>query len=76
MVNSISKTLNKFRTTEGDQKSKLQGIANKMAGVVIRTDPRVTPKGNTTCAACFAAKRTGAPLPPQHPNCRCAIQKV
>ncbi len=75
-MNPISSALNKARgTTEGDQKSKLQGIANKMKGVVIRTDPRTTAKGNKTCALCLTAKRTGAPLPPQHRDCRCAVQK-
>lgn len=62
-------------TTEGNQQSKLQGIANKMTGLKIKTDPRVTAKGNTTCAACRAAKATGAPLPPEHPNCRCQVVK-
>lgn len=76
MANSIVKTLNKFKTNEGDQKSKLQGIANKVAGIKIVTDPRVTPKGNRTCTACLVAKRTGTPLPPQHANCRCYIKKV
>lgn len=63
-------------TTEGNQTSKLQGIANKMAGLKIVTDPRTTKKGNTTCTACLVAKRTGSPLPPEHPNCRCQIKKV
>lgn len=63
-------------TTEGNQQSKLQGIANKMAGFKIVTNPKVTKKGNTTCGACLTAKATGAPLPPEHPNCRCKIQRV
>ena len=37
----------------------------------IWTDPTTTKHGNTTCAACLAAKKNGTPLPPQHPNCRC-----
>ena len=53
-----------------------QGVKNKMQGIVIRTDPSTTAKGNKTCAICKEAKRTGAPLPPQHRNCRCSIQKV
>lgn len=75
MTSPASRALNKFRTSEGNQTSKLQGIANKMAGLRIMTDPRVTKKGNTTCAACLAAKATGSPLPPEHPNCRCKIVK-
>lgn len=73
--NPIMAVLNRTRTTEGNQSSKLQGIANKMAGMVIKTDPRVTAKGNTTCAICKTAKATGSPLPPEHPNCRCRVVK-
>ncbi len=73
-MNPIKSVLNKARgTTESNQNSKLQGIANKMAGIKIVTDSRITPKGNTTCPACRAAKATGTPLPPEHPNCRCKI---
>lgn len=63
-------------TTEANQSSKLQGIANKMGGFKIVTNPKVTKKGNTTCGACLSAKATGAPLPPEHPNCRCKIQRA
>lgn len=69
MPSPISKTLDKF------QKLKGQGLRNKLSGIVIRTDPRTTAKGNKTCVQCLTAKRTGAPLPPEHANCRCYIQK-
>lgn len=62
-------------TSEGNQSSKLQGIANKMSGIVIKTDPRTTAKGNKTCLQCRMAKMTGSPLPPSHPNCRCTVHK-
>lgn len=77
-LNPVSLALQRARsgTTEGNQQSKLQGIANKMAGIVIKTDPRTTAKGNTTCAACRSAKATGSPLPPEHPNCRCTVKKI
>ena len=40
---------------------------------VIYTDPRITRKGNTTCAACKLAARRGTPLPPNHEHCRCQV---
>lgn len=67
-MNPINKALNKAQLMEG--------IKNKMAGIVIRTDPRITAKGNRTCQICLTAKATGAPLPPEHQNCRCWIEKV
>lgn len=74
-MNPYSKALNKAGgTTEKNQGSKTEGVLNKMRGIVIKTDPRITKKGNTTCAACRAAKATGAPLPPSHPNCRCTVK--
>ena len=52
-----------------------QGVNNKMKGIVIKTDSTTTFLGNKTCQLCLNAKRTGAPLPPQHKNCRCQILK-
>lgn len=58
------------------QRVMYKGFTNKSEGVKIVTDPTTTAKGNTTCQACITAKRTGAPLPPEHPNCRCSIKKI
>lgn len=58
------------------QKLAKKGVQNKMSGIVIKTDPTTTALGNRTCRLCLNAKRTGAPLPPQHRDCRCYIQKL
>ena len=76
MASPVSNALNKAQAPNASfRKLAKQGVKNKMAGIVIRTDPSTTAKGNRTCAICKEAKRTGAPLPPQHRNCRCHIEK-
>ncbi len=77
MSTPFSNALNKAQApNKSFQKTAKQGVANKMAGYVIKTNPTKTALGNSTCALCKEAKRTGAPLPPNHPNCRCKISKT
>lgn len=58
------------------QRVMYKGFVNKAEGIKIVTDRSTTAKGNRTCLACRTAARTGAPLPPSHPNCRCSIKKA